>query len=86
MGTGRRRQGSSTEIDRHEDPKNPLEEAVLDKVYLDPDDEAEIKAERRRKSKSSRNAGRTDGSPVAPGGVPKSDHVADPLNEAAPGE
>ena len=88
VGTGRRRQGTSAEVDRHEDPRPELEEAVLDKVFLDADEEADIKAERRRKAKPPRG-GRTDGSPIAPTGVPKSDHVADPLNaptETAQGE
>jgi hypothetical protein len=80
VGTGRRRQGTSAEFDRHEDPRPELEEAVLDKVFLDPDDEAEVKAERRGRSKQPPRRGRADGSPVAPGGVPKSDHVADPMN------
>jgi len=34
-------------------------------------------AERRRTAKKTRG-GRTDGSAVAPSGVPKADHVADP--------
>lgn len=88
VGTGRRRQGNSAEVDRHEDPRQELEEAVLDKVFLDADEEAEIKAERRKKAKPPRG-GRADGSPIAPSGVPKSDHVADPLsapNENAQGE
>jgi hypothetical protein len=88
VGTGRRRQGTSAEVDRHEDPRPELEEAVLDKVFLDADEEADIKAERRRKAKPPRG-GRTDGSPIAPTGVPKSDHVADPVNaptETAQGE
>jgi hypothetical protein len=88
VGTGRRRQGTSAEVDRHEDPRPGLEEAVLDKVYLDADEEADIKAERRRKAKPPRG-GRADGSPIAPSGVPKSDHVADPLdapNVTAQGE
>jgi hypothetical protein len=79
VGTGQRRQGTSAEFDRHEDPRVELEEKVLDKEYLDADEEADIKAERRRRSKPPRG-GRTDGSPIAPTGVPKSDHVADPLN------
>ena len=88
VGTGRRRQGTSAEVDRHEDPRPELEEAVLDKVVLDADEEADIKAERRRKAKPPRG-GRADGSPIAPTGVPKSDHVADPMNapnETAQGE
>ena len=83
VGTGRRRQGSSAEIDRHEDPRVDLEEKNLDKIYLDADEEADIKAERRKRAKPARG-GRADGSPIAPSGVPKSDHVADPLN--APNE
>ena len=79
VGTGQRRQGTSAEVDRHEDPRTELEEKVLDKVYLDSDEEADIKAERRHKTKPPRG-GRTDGSPIAPSGVPKSDHVADPMN------
>lgn len=89
VGTGRRRQGTSAEFDRHEDPKPELEEAQLAKVFLDADEEADIKAERRARSKTPPKRGRADGSPVAPSGVPKSDHVADPLNaptEAAPGD
>jgi hypothetical protein len=88
VGTGRRRQGNSAEVDRHEDPRTPLEEKVLDKEYLDADEEAGIKAERRARPKAPRG-GRTDGSAIAPSGVPKSDHVADPLNatnETAQGE
>lgn len=88
VGTGRRRQGTSAEVDRHEDPRPDLEEAQLDKVFLDADEEADVKAERRRKAKPPRG-GRADGSPIAPTGVPKSDHVADPMsapNETAQGE
>ena len=79
VGTGQRRQGTSSEVDRHEDPRTDIEEKILDKVYLDADEEADVKAERRRKAKPPRG-GRADGSPVAPSGVPKSDHVVDPLN------
>lgn len=79
VGTGQRRQGTSAEVDRHEDPRTDLEQKILDKEYLDADEEADIKAERRHRAKPPRG-GRTDGSPIAPTGVPKSDHVADPLN------
>jgi hypothetical protein len=88
IGTGRRRQGNSAELDRHEDPKPGLEEAELEKIYLKADEETDIKAERRKKAKPPRG-GRTDGSPIGPSGVPKGDHVADPLNapnETAQGE
>jgi hypothetical protein len=89
VGTGRRRQGTSAEVDRHEDPHTELEEAALDRAFLDADEAADIRAERRARSKQPPKRGRTDGSPIAPTGVPKADHVADPLNaptEAAPGE
>ena len=89
LGTGRRRQGNSAEVDRHEDTRTPIEEKILDKEYLDADEEADIKAERRRRSSKPTAGGRADGSPIAPSGVPKSDHVADPLNapnETAQGE
>jgi len=79
VGTGRRRQGTSAEVDRHEDPRPDLEEKNLDRVFLDADEAADVKAERRHRAKPPRG-GRTDGSPIAPSGVPKSDHVADPLN------
>ncbi|MEJ7758711.1 MAG: BON domain-containing protein [Gemmatimonadaceae bacterium] len=80
IGTGRSRQGSSADIDRHDDPRVELEESVLDQVFLDTDDEGETKAERRARTKQSPKRGRSDGSPLAPGGVPKSDHVANPLD------
>lgn len=79
VGTGRRRQGNSSEVDRHADPRQELEEKALDKIYLDADEEADVKAERRARSKKPPKVGRDDGSPIAPGGVPKSDHVADPI-------
>lgn len=78
VGTGRTRQGTSADLDRHEDPRPILEEAAMDE--LDPDDVADVKAERRQRTKKAERGGRADGSPVAPTGVPKADHVADPLN------
>src|SRR5207244_13153394 len=81
VGTGRRRQGNSTEIDRHADPRNKLEDRSLkeDKAFMAAADEIPDAAERRKTTKKARG-GRTDGSPVAPTGVPKGDHVADPEN------
>jgi hypothetical protein len=80
VGTGRRRQGNSTEIDRHADPRNVLEDRSLseDRAFLAAAEEIPDTAERRTKTKKSGRGGRTDGSPVAPSGVPKADHVADP--------
>ncbi len=84
VGTGRRRQGNSEEIDRHADPRTELEDRSLseDKAFLAAADEIPEAAARRKSTKKARG-GRTDGSPVAPSGVPKADHVADP--EHAPG-
>jgi len=80
VGTGRRRQGNSTEPDRHEDPKPQLEDRWLDKdkALREAAGETEGIAERRRSAKKTARGDRTGGSPVAPTGVPKADHVADP--------
>src|SRR5688500_1676737 len=82
VGTGRRRQGNSTEIDRHADPHTVLEERSMstDKAFMSAADDIPDAAERRTKAKKAMRGGRTDGSPVAPTGVPKADHVADPEN------
>ena len=86
VGTGRRRQGNSTEVDRHADPRNVLEDRSLkeDKAFMAAADEIPDTAERRTKTKKSARGGRNDGSAVAPSGVPKADHVADP--EQAPAD
>lgn len=83
VGTGRRRQGNSEEIDRHADPKNILEDRSLseDKAFMAAADDIPDATARRKAAKKARG-GRADGSPVAPSGVPKADHVADP--ERAP--
>jgi hypothetical protein len=79
LGTGRRRQGTSEEIDRHADPRNVLEDRSLkeDKAFMAAADDIPDAAERRKATKRARG-GRSDGSAVAPSGVPKADHVADP--------
>ena len=84
VGTGRRRQGNSEEIDRHADPKNKLEDRSLseDKAFMAAADDIPEDTTRQKSTKRARG-GRTDGSAVAPSGVPKGDHVADP--EHAPG-
>ena len=81
VGTGRRRQGTSNEPDRHADPKVNLEDKWLDEEFAvrDAADDTEGLAERRKGNKKPAPKGdRTGGSPVAPSGVPKGDHVADP--------
>jgi len=85
VGTGRRRQGNSTEIDRHAGPRDVLEERSLrqDSAYLAAADEIEGSAERRKRAgKKNATTSRTDGSAVAPTGVPKADHVADAADAA----
>jgi hypothetical protein len=84
VGTGRRRQGNSSEMDRHADPRVELEEKALNTIFLDADEEADIKAERRHRAKKPPKTGRTDGSAVSPSGVSKSDHVANPLGTSSP--
>ncbi|MGH7721019.1 MAG: BON domain-containing protein [Gemmatimonadaceae bacterium] len=78
VGTGPRRQGTSDEPDRHADPKPPLREHSLDarNALRDAAEDVDQVSERRRGSKRSTRGDRTGGGPVAPGGVPKTDHVA----------
>jgi hypothetical protein len=81
VGTGRRRQGTSQDADRHADPKVPLENRWMSKeVELrNAAEETEGIAERRRSAaKKTPRGDRTGGAPVAPTGVPKADHVAQP--------
>ena len=86
VGTGKRRQGTSDEFDRHADPKPKLEERWLsaDEAIRAAADDAdqEVGTGTRKTAKKAARGGRADGSPVAPTGVPKADHVADP--ESAP--
>ncbi|HEX5072288.1 MAG TPA: BON domain-containing protein [Gemmatimonadaceae bacterium] len=85
VGTGRRRQGNSSEADRHADPKPELEDRWLskEKAIRDAAGDTEGIAERRTSSKRHARGDRTGGSPTAPTGVPKADHVANP-DDAAP--
>jgi len=79
VGTGRRRQGTSQEPDRHADPKVDLEDRWLSKEaeLRNAAEDTEGIAERRRSSaKRAVRGDRTGGAPVAPTGVPKADHVA----------
>jgi|SRR5215204_1626595 len=80
VGTGRRRQGNSSEADRHADPKPELEDRWLSKeqALREAAGDVEGTAERRRSTKKTPRGDRTGGSPIAPTGVPKADHVADP--------
>jgi hypothetical protein len=84
IGTGRRRQGTSDEIDRHADPRVELEERWTNKnvELAQAADDTEGLAERRASTKKAAKGDRTGGAPVSPTGVPKGDHVADPTAEA----
>jgi len=82
VGTGRRRQGTSAEPDRHATPKVELEERWqdTDAALRNAAEDTENSAERRTRAKRAIRGDRTGGSPVAPTGVPKADHVVRPLN------
>ena len=81
VGTGRRRQGNSSEFDRHADPRPELEDrwnseaAALDEAV---DDIAGFSEAKKPPVKRGKKGDRTGGSAVAPSGVPKADHVAEP--------
>ena len=83
VGTGRRRQGTSNDPDRHADPKPVLEDRWLDtsEAIREAADDIEGIAERR--SRPQEPGDRTGGAPVAPTGVPKGDHVAEPTEGRA---
>jgi hypothetical protein len=81
VGTGRRRQGTSDEADRHADPRVELHEkwtSAEAETREAADDIEGIAAERRVREKKVVKGDRTGGSPIAPSGVPKGDHVANP--------
>lgn len=80
VGTGRRRQGTSDEPDRHADPRVELKERwtrTEAELASAAEDTTGI-AERRQREKKQMKGDRTGGSPIAPTGVPKGDHVAEP--------
>jgi len=80
VGTGRRRQGTSDEPDRHSDPRVELKERwtrTEAELAAAAEDTAGI-AERRHREKKTVKGDRTGGAPIAPTGVPKGDHVAEP--------
>lgn len=82
VGTGRRRQGTSADPDRHAGPKVELEERWqrADNAIVNAADDIEGVADRRARSKRFVRGDRTGGSPVAPTGVPKGDHVVNPVD------
>ena len=81
VGIGRRRQGTSEEFDRHADPRVELHEKWTSadaETREAADDIDAVAAERRVREKKAVKGDRTGGSPIAPTGVPKADHVANP--------
>jgi hypothetical protein len=84
VGTGRSRQGTSKDLLRHADPRVPLEERTtsIEHELMEAADDIEGIAERRRREKKAVKGDRTGGSPIAPTGVPKADHVANPVDHA----
>jgi hypothetical protein len=73
IGTGRRRQGTSDEPDRHATPRVELEErwTQADRELQQAADDTAGIAERRTSTKKAAKGDRTGGAPVAPTGVPK---------------
>ena len=85
VGIGKRRQGTSKELDRHADPAVALEDHSLrtQEALRFAADDTEGLAERRGRNQRTKLRGdRTGGAPVSPTGVPKGDHVADPIAAA----
>jgi osmotically-inducible protein OsmY len=84
VGTGRRRQGTSAEPDRHADPAVPLEDRWLreDEAIRNAADATEGIAERRERSgRRGRRGTRASANPPAGDGAPIGDHVAKPRDE-----
>lgn len=82
VGTGRRRQGTSAEIDRHADPAVDLGDRTLrtsEAIRYAAGDTQGIAERRGRNQRSKARGDRAGGAPVAPTGVPKGDHVANPV-------
>ena len=82
VGTGRPRQGTSADPGRHADPKPVLQERwqrEAQAVRAAGEELDEATGERRQRADAI-PGDRDGGSPVAPSGVPKGDHVADPAS------
>ncbi len=85
VGIGRPRQGTSQDGEmRHADPKPVLENRWLGEqaAIRAAADDLEGIAERRQRAGAIPQGDETGGSPIAPSGVPKGDHVADPSSAA----
>jgi hypothetical protein len=77
VGTGRRRQGSSDELDRHAGPKTDLETrwSNTSEAIRQAADEEVVTDRSSRAARGAMRGDRAGGAPVAPTGVPKADHV-----------
>ncbi|HEY0780655.1 MAG TPA: BON domain-containing protein [Gemmatirosa sp.] len=84
VGIGRPRQGTSGDLSRHADPKPTLENRWTGQQasIRSAADDLEGIAERRQNPSTSIAGDETGGAPIAPSGVPKGDHVADPASAA----
>ena len=82
VGIGRPRQGNSTEGARPADPKPILEDRwqSQQQSVRQAADDLEGLAERRARQGDAAQGDETGGAPIAPSGVPKGDHVADPAS------
>jgi hypothetical protein len=83
VGIGRPRQGSSSEgAPRHADPKPILEDRWQSEQQSIRAAAGDLEglAERRHRAAADVEGDETGGAPVAPSGVPKGDHVADPAS------
>ena len=83
VGTGRRRQGTSDEPDRHADPAVPLEDRWLgeDEALRNAAEDTDGIAERRERSaRRSRRGSRASGAPAS-GTIAKADQIAKPADE-----
>lgn len=78
IGTGRRRQGNSSEPDRHADPRPELAERWTNEDAALAEAAEDVVLGSQPTRTKGRRGGRSDGSPIAPSGVPKSDHVSEP--------
>ncbi len=84
VGIGRPRQGTSGDAQRHADPRPVLENRWTGEqaAIRAAADDLEGLAERRHHTNGGIEGDETGGSPIAPSGVPKGDHVADPASAA----
>ena len=84
VGTGRPRQGTSADPARHADPKPVLEDRWLSEEQALRAAAEDVDGLAERRATTEGIAGdRTGGSPIAPTGVPKGDHVAEPESREA---